>query len=423
MQRGALTRGTALAAASAATLILLGLRPVGAADRFAAHAVGWLAVPYLALGDAEVRLLGTGSASDPARAVDAGESLLDLRARELAGAIAASVDLKARPGLPASVVRRDESNATLVIDRGTRDGLVPGQPVTYADALVGLVHEVEPHEATVRLVFHRDARIVGRTREEEPQRLVVGGSGEGLLRVEVSERREWVEGAVVEVAPSPEGALVDAAVGFVVGRIRRAPEAREPWVVPPGEAAAARLLQVIVRTGAGAPVAAVSDAPEGWEGLELSLAGDVGPGRATILGRARRRSRSLDGCAVAFDGWLVGRVVREGGPAVRVQCVEDPGFEVDAILLPPEGPPLPLGLLRTERGGGSRVSFAIAPGSVELPLGASGPVVTGNALRSVPKGLRIGDGRVEEGRLVVERAIHGADLTTAFVATREEGAP
>lgn len=67
-------------------------------------------------------------------------------------------DLKS---VPARVIGRDPTSVekVLVIDRGSDDGLVVGMPVVSPDFLVGLITEVYPQRAKVRLIIDQDMQI------------------------------------------------------------------------------------------------------------------------------------------------------------------------------------------------------------------------------------------------------------------------
>lgn len=404
------------APAAAGAFLLLGFVPLAPADGAASALVGWLALPFQALGDAEAMALGSGLRSEPAREIAASESLLELRRRELENAIAGDPTLKSRPGVAANVRSYDPEEARLTLDSGSTDGIQVGDPATFGDALVGVVDRVEASSSTVRLTSHRAVRLCARVRTPVEARLVARGSGAGRLRVELTQRRDIPDGAAVEASTAPGGDRLDLAAGFLVGTFRRDEATATAAIEPPPECAPERLLQVIVRVDHGPATFPVDDRISGWERVDFSPAGDLLAGRSTMLGRIAKRAAPLRGAAVAFDGWLVGRIARAGGPTVRARCAEDPGFEVDAILLPPSGRPLPLGRVRTVAVVDGGMEVVPVSGTITLPSQAAGPLLTGNGEFSVPKGLRIGDARVTDGRLFVARPFRGAEVTSAFVA-------
>lgn len=63
--------------------------------------------------------------------------------------------------VPARVIGRDPTlnEKVLVIDRGSNDGLRKGMPVVSPDFLVGLITEVSPNRAKVRLIIDQDMQI------------------------------------------------------------------------------------------------------------------------------------------------------------------------------------------------------------------------------------------------------------------------
>src|SRR5262245_25583513 len=128
-------RGTWASLACVGVCLGLALRPIDAADRAAAWAVGVLGLPYQALGDAEVLLLGSPLKADPARAAAADEARAAFLQRGPLYAAAAVASAGER-ACAATVVSRDLAESTLTIDRGGEDGLVPGMPVVASDALV-----------------------------------------------------------------------------------------------------------------------------------------------------------------------------------------------------------------------------------------------------------------------------------------------
>lgn len=92
--------------------------------------------------------------------------------------------------LPAEVVGRDTRQwySSIVIDKGTRLGVLPDMPVVAEGGLVGKVLESAPDVSTVLLVVDRRSRVGGvveRTRETG----VAGGSSFNTLRLEYLPRR------------------------------------------------------------------------------------------------------------------------------------------------------------------------------------------------------------------------------------------
>jgi rod shape-determining protein MreC len=72
-----------------------------------------------------------------------------------------AVQFPSYKSVPARVIGRDPTlnEKVLVIDRGSDDGLRKGMPVVSPDFLVGLVTEVSPNRAKVRLIIDEDMRI------------------------------------------------------------------------------------------------------------------------------------------------------------------------------------------------------------------------------------------------------------------------
>jgi len=65
----------------------------------------------------------------------------------------------------ASVIRRDalsDYHATMLIDKGTRDGLKIGQAVLSPAGLLGVIKSVAPDSAEIRLLGHRDFTLTCR---------------------------------------------------------------------------------------------------------------------------------------------------------------------------------------------------------------------------------------------------------------------
>lgn len=113
-------------------------------------------------------------------------SRLQESARE-AGRLAALLTLQARPGLnylPARILSRGSSFGpqSVVLDRGSRDGLRGGEALATPWGLVGLLVEPGSSESRALLLGHRDFRLralLQRTREEG---LLAGGAEELILQ-------------------------------------------------------------------------------------------------------------------------------------------------------------------------------------------------------------------------------------------------
>ena len=396
-------------------LLLGGLYPVGWVDRLTATAVGWLSIPDRFASRLGSLAFGAGLESDPQRLALARESAADLQRRELSSAIAGKEELRQRGGIVASVERREVSDATYEINRGLADGVIAGQAVTLGDTFAGVVASSKEHRATVYFPWHRGVRVCARTIEEQSSRVVVTGSGEGTMRVLVSQQRPLREGVEVEVAASADANDVDAAIGFRIGIVKLGLEGLAPGVEVDPNIRADRLLQVIVRTPAPLSADEADSTPSHWEAIRLFADGDATPYRRSSLAtEPDSGARLVDGGALELDQWLIGRVARIGGGAARVRFVEDPGFTFSAILLGNGGPPLPMRRLRTLASSSGAVTFAAVDGLLGVGPEASGVLVTGAGDPNVPKGLRIGRARVVSGRVVVERDFAGGDARAAF---------
>jgi len=413
-------RGSALALATVGACLLLAFRPVPEVDRAVAALVSVLGLPYQIFGDVEVllreRTLGASVRSDPARAAYARAVERELADRERQAAGAASPDLASGGGLLAEVLGRDLERDTIVIGRGADAGIVPGLAVTAGDDLVGVIASVSSESATVRLVSHPAFRAAAETQDGRAVRLVVAGSGRGEARVEVAARRDLAPGIEIRAAAMPDGDALDPAVGFRIGRLAAAESGARAFSVVP-RADVDRLLRVAIRTGAAGSMPADAVAPPTrYERIDLCPGADSHPGRATLLARARRGAAAALGAAVQLDGCLVGRVARRGGPTLRVRCVEDPGFEIDAIWLPEGRPPVFVGPVRNVGRQDGAIALAPAGRPVDLPA-ATGPLVTGNREETVPKGLLLGVARLVGGRLLLQRPFDGRCATSALVAS------
>ncbi len=112
--------------------------------------------------------------------------LTALREQSAAGeqvqALLAAVGDSVEEFLPASVVLRDPApgRETLLINRGSDDGVRLGQPVLSAGAtLVGTIVEVAPSRARVRLLNDRDAAVAALVQASRTPGSLVGLVGDG----------------------------------------------------------------------------------------------------------------------------------------------------------------------------------------------------------------------------------------------------
>lgn len=417
-------RSSFITASLLGIVFFIGFKPVSFLDRAAAEALGILSYPYHWLGILEMVAFGEGEAPDAARAMMAEESALDLRSREVAGALARDVTLKSRTGVAANVINHQSANATFEIDRGLRDGIAAGDPATHGDSFAGIVISAKPNSAVVRYLWHSSTRVCIQSTEATKMRGVAVGATEGLLKLEVSDPREVPPGLVVTVAPSPDGDALDFAAGFSVGTIVPGAPGGKPWIQPDSTIRNERFLHVVVRTrGVGDASAAFDRAAGRWTKIVLSPAGDASPGIKSSLttidtNKSINSNHIQNGSAVVFDGWVIGRIERAGAGFARVRHVEDKGFSIEAVLLPNDGAPIPLGILTTESADNGNITFLTEMNLATIGANAAGPVVTGASDANVPKGLRIGTAKIENSKLIVERGVCASNVTAAFVADR-----
>jgi rod shape-determining protein MreC len=147
--------------------------------------------------------------------------LTALREQSVAGeqieALQTAVGASVQEFLPASVVLRDPAPGrdTLLINRGSDDGVALGQPVLGAGAtLVGTVVEVAPSRARVRLLSDRDAAVAALVQSSRTPGSLVG-DGEGLHLDFVSVDAPVAVGDIV-VSSSLGGLLP---TGLPIGRV------------------------------------------------------------------------------------------------------------------------------------------------------------------------------------------------------------
>ena len=138
-------------------------------------------------------------------------------AAEQASALVAAVGQDANRYLPASVLLRDPAPArrTIVVDRGASDGIARGQPVLGTSAtLIGIVTEIEPHRATVRLLSDGGSAVTAVVQESRVPGALVGGP-QGLRLEFVAVGAQVAAGDLV--LTSALGGLLPR--GLLIGRI------------------------------------------------------------------------------------------------------------------------------------------------------------------------------------------------------------
>ena len=99
--------------------------------------------------------------NDRLRASDARVKELELENKQLTEQANFAVKFPQYKSVPARVIGRDPTLAqkVLVIDRGSDDGIKMGMPVVSPSFLVGLVTEVAPRQAKVRLIIDQNMQI------------------------------------------------------------------------------------------------------------------------------------------------------------------------------------------------------------------------------------------------------------------------
>jgi rod shape-determining protein MreC len=98
------------------------------------------------------------------------------------------------PTLPVSIVGEDVSSwfRTLLVDRGSSDGVAEGMAVVAADGVVGQIVKVAPVTSRVLLLTDHASGIAA-TIQRSRARGVVKGKGEGLCSLEFTTREEDVK--------------------------------------------------------------------------------------------------------------------------------------------------------------------------------------------------------------------------------------
>ena len=99
--------------------------------------------------------------NDRLRAADARVKELELENKQLTEQANFAVKFPEYKSVPARVIGRDPTltQKVLVLDRGSDDGIKMGMPVVSPNFLVGLVTDVSPKRAKVRLIIDQDMQI------------------------------------------------------------------------------------------------------------------------------------------------------------------------------------------------------------------------------------------------------------------------
>ena len=168
---------------------------------------------------------------------------------EQAAALLAAVGADSGRYVVASVILRDPapSRRSITLDRGTADGIAPGQPVLGASAtLVGVISEAGEHRARVRLLNDPRSAVTAMVQESRTAGALAGGP-DGLRLEFVPVGAPVGEGDLV-LTSALGGRLPD---GLLIGRITAVDSDRqdlfETVTVEP-LADYARLEQVLVVT-------------------------------------------------------------------------------------------------------------------------------------------------------------------------------
>ncbi len=95
----------------------------------------------------------------------------------------------------AAVIGRDTSPAfrSIIIDRGTQDGVLPGMPVESARGLVGQVFRASPHAAQVLLLTDNISSIAARLSASRATGIIFGSGSSGPLTMDWIEQEAQVE--------------------------------------------------------------------------------------------------------------------------------------------------------------------------------------------------------------------------------------
>ena len=99
--------------------------------------------------------------------------------RHLTRATQLAKTVEASRGIVASILGRSllPSQHTLLMNRGTQDGVVPDSAVMDVDGLIGRVLEAEPKTSVVLLVTDSNSRLSGLVERSRESGLVVGTGG------------------------------------------------------------------------------------------------------------------------------------------------------------------------------------------------------------------------------------------------------
>ena len=119
----------------------------------------------------------------------------------------------------AAVIGRDTSPVfrSIIIDRGTEDGVLPGMPVESARGLVGQVYRASPRAAQVLLITDNISSIAARLSASRATGIVFGSGSSGPLTMEWIDQEAQLEVGDVVLTSGLGGQFpADLVIGRVV---------------------------------------------------------------------------------------------------------------------------------------------------------------------------------------------------------------
>lgn len=119
----------------------------------------------------------------------------------------------------AAVIGRDTSPVfrSIIIDRGTEDGVLPGMPVESARGLVGQVYRASPHAAQVLLITDNISSIAARLSASRATGIVFGSGSSGPLTMDWIDQEAQLEVGDVVLTSGLGGQFpADLVIGRVV---------------------------------------------------------------------------------------------------------------------------------------------------------------------------------------------------------------
>lgn len=157
--------------------------------------------------------------NDRLRAADARVKELERDNAQLVEQANFAVKYPQYKSVPARVIGRDPTSAekVLVLDRGSDDGLVIGMPVVSPNFLVGLVTEVSPQRAKVRLIIDQDMQIGVLLQDKRGAGIMYGNWQQGgrLTVKHIDRDTPVVAGAQIITSNWTNHVPPDLLVGFV----------------------------------------------------------------------------------------------------------------------------------------------------------------------------------------------------------------